>query len=350
MLALAGASLALHFVAWSASVARTSLANSLLFVSTTPLLIVAWALVARSASYVLRKTWRGGAWAARWVPEQPTFLEIVGTAAGVAAAALLDLALIEQQLGVGAPAAAPPDASAAAAGAPVPPSLTGDALALLGAACMVVYLSAGARLRAWMPLFLYAFPVTLVAYLCAAAAAVLFEGALAGDVLGAGGLLGCLGSPARFGLTLGAGAVSGILGHTGANYALAEISPLVVSVLLLFDPVLGSAMGWLAGFQLPPDAWTLAFGLLLVACAAVVVIGDAQYEYSSRAWAAVTCAATPPLVASAAAAAPAAAVGSGSRGDDGSASSGDVPLSAATPAVDARLFESLNKQPLTATA
>ena len=57
--------------------------------------------------------------------------------------------------------------------------------------------------------------------------------------------------------------------------------------------MLGSFFGYFFGFQLPPDGWTLAFGLALVACAAIVVIGDAQYPYSARAWAALTCSTTP---------------------------------------------------------
>jgi drug/metabolite transporter (DMT)-like permease len=294
-LALAGAALALHFVSWSVSVARTSLANSLLFVSTTPLLLVAVALARAGAAAAWRR-WRGapppGLQPPPPPPATPTFLEITGTVAGVACAALLDLALLQAALG----ASGGGGGGGGGASAGVAPSLDGDAWALLGAACMVVYLSAGARLRSWMPLFLYAFPVTATAYIFAAAAALLWDGAAA-DPLGAAGIAGCVGSWPRFGLTLGAGVVSGMLGHTGANYALGEISALVVSVLLLLDPVIGSFIGWLAGFQAPPDGWTVVWGLALVACAAVVVLGDASYDYSARAWAAVTCgaaAAAPP--------------------------------------------------------
>jgi hypothetical protein len=155
---------------------------------------------------------------------------------------------------------------------------------------MVVYLGVGARLREFMPLFLYAFPVTAAAAALCALAAVAFEGAGAAPPLAADGLLGFAGSGARFGLTLGAGLVPGILGHTGANFALSAISPLVVSVFFLLDPVLGSLFGYALGFQLAPDGVVAACGAVLVLAAALVTLGDSGLPYSAMAWGALTCA------------------------------------------------------------
>ena len=41
-------------------------------------------------------------------------------------------------------------------------TVAGDLMSLLGSALFVGYLNAGSRLRQWMPLMVYAFPVTLV--------------------------------------------------------------------------------------------------------------------------------------------------------------------------------------------
>jgi hypothetical protein len=102
--------------------------------------------------------------------------------------------------------------------------------------------------------------------------------------LGPSAMLGWLGSWRRFGCVAGAAVTSGILGHTGANLALEYISPLIISVSLLLEPVVGSLLGYAAGFQGAPDAWTALCGPALIGSAALVTLGDRSYPYNDWVW------------------------------------------------------------------
>ncbi len=55
-------------------------------------------------------------------------------------------------------------------------TLIGDAAAFIGAIAIVGYLVAGRFRRAWMPLFVYAFPVTLIAATLIAFSSMVLEG------------------------------------------------------------------------------------------------------------------------------------------------------------------------------
>ena len=55
-------------------------------------------------------------------------------------------------------------------------TVIGDAVSFLGAVSMAVYLAVGGVMRNWMPLFLYAFPVTLAASVVATATSAAVEG------------------------------------------------------------------------------------------------------------------------------------------------------------------------------
>lgn len=234
-----GFSLALHFGSWCWSVDNTSLAHSLLLVWTTPLLLVGWMFLRGRAGF-------GGA--------SPTTGEALGAALGFSGVALL--------LGAGAE-------RATEAGV----TLGGDAAALLGAAAIIPYLQGGAELRAWMPLFVYALPVTACAAAWLAAASLLSERGAAVGGVAPGALLGFLGDPRRGALALGAAVVSGILGHTLMNYALRHLSPLLISVVCLWEPVLGSVLGWWVGVQGPPSALTLLAALMLLGGGLCVTLG-----------------------------------------------------------------------------
>ena len=264
-LLLIGLSLGTHFGAWGWSVAHTSLAHSLLLVWSTPLLMVA--VMAARAALHQRGLWQAleepaGAGALPPPPPAPpplppTLREGAGAAAGFAGVALL-------LAGAEGPA-----------GGEVAVSLAGDAAAVLGAAAIIPYLEGGAALRAWVPLFVYALPVTLsaAAWLCLASLAL--EGALGATLAGTGptALLGFLGSPRRAGLSLGAALVSGILGHTLANLALKHLSPLLIGVSCLWEPVLGSILGYLVGVQGQPSAMTAVAAPLILLGGALVTLG-----------------------------------------------------------------------------
>lgn len=56
---------------------------------------------------------------------------------------------------------------------------------------------------------------------------------------------------------------TGLLGHTMVNGLLRHLSPLIVSVTLLLEPVSGSLIGWLLGVQAVPGVWTVVQALVV---------------------------------------------------------------------------------------
>jgi drug/metabolite transporter (DMT)-like permease len=271
LLVLTGLVLGLHFAAWSISVNETSLSHSLLFVCSSPLLMVGWAFVVFGYARV-----RGGLVQA----QPPTLLETMGTLLGFFAAALLAFSAGETDASGEATATGE---NRRAAGV-VAPSLRGDLWALLGAATVVFYLKIGSAMRTFLPLFVYAFPVTASAGLSCLFAAVLLESDSTFLGFGPSSMLGFLGSWPRFGLSFGAAMAAGILGHTGANLCLEYVSPLVISINLLFEPLLGSLLGYAVGLEGEPDLITLFCGPLLMLSAVIVTLGDVKLSYSQRLW------------------------------------------------------------------
>ncbi|KAH9259742.1 hypothetical protein BASA81_002164 [Batrachochytrium salamandrivorans] len=231
-----GLALGAHFAAWSISLTLTSLSHSLLFVCTTPLLLVGY----QATGYALCV-----------FSNPPTWVESIGACIGVVAAGVL--------------------ANEAGGGdgkGDHTVSLAGDFTALLGAAAMGIYLSLGAKVRQQVLLWMYVFPVTLVAGVVCVVGSWAFEpGSLEHSLLGAN-------QQQDFYLAFGAAFTAGILGHTLANLALGYVSPLVVSVLLLSEPLIGSLLGYWAGVQSPPSPTTIACGVPLMLAAALVTVGN----------------------------------------------------------------------------
>jgi drug/metabolite transporter (DMT)-like permease len=204
----AGALLALHFATWIASLEYTTIARSVLLVSTAPI----------------------------WV------------------------ATIEAALGRGAPARAMLLALAAAiAGAAIVGSegfgnaaSTGDALAIAGAIAMAGYLLLSRAAQAALP---------FRAYLgCAygTAALLLWIAVLATGTQATG-----FGAGTWWALA-GMAFISQLMGHGGYNWALRHLQPLFVSIALVGEPVLASLLGWwLLGEQ--PGWRTAAGGVLILA-------------------------------------------------------------------------------------
>eukprot|EP00897_Mesotaenium_endlicherianum_P004448 jgi/Mesen1/4030/ME000212S03055 len=189
LLLLAGSTvaLALHFGLWVYSLDTTSLPHSLLFVTTPPLIFVALALC-------------GG--------EKLASGEIGGTLLGAAGTAIMVLG------------------HATGGHSEHDVSVVGDVAAFLAAASFVGYLSAGRRLREWMPLYIYVMPITA----------------------GAATLL----------------AFAGLVGHTGLNAVLRYMPPLLIAVAITAEPPLGSAIGWALHVSGAPGLWTLTGGAVLL--------------------------------------------------------------------------------------
>jgi drug/metabolite transporter (DMT)-like permease len=207
--AAAGLLLALHFAAWIGSLDYTSIARSVLLVSTAPI----WVAIIQ---YV------GG----RGAPPLRTVLALLFASGGIAIAS--------------------------AGHSPSAGVLVGDLLAVAGAIAMAGYLLLSQRAQASL-----AFRPYLAIAWGSAAASLWLAVALTGtDATGF--------SAATWWALAGMAAISQLIGHSGYNWALRHLSPLFVAVVLVGEPVLASLLGWLLlGEGL--DWQTGAGGLLILA-------------------------------------------------------------------------------------
>ena len=224
--------LAVHFGSWVWSLDNTSLVHSLLFVNTHPLVVVA--VMPFLGEVVRRGHIRG-----------------VALGFGGATISLMDL-------GDGGQV-----------------SLVGDFAAFVGAVTVVGYILIGRQLRSKrrMPIFIYALPVTLAAGIWLSFATVLFEGTSISSVEPSGSLFGWS-DPIWIVwiayLSLG----PGLCGHTGVNTVLRWISPIVVSIAMLMEPVLGAIIGWLWTDEVVLGLPTVLGGLMMMAGAITVTLQE----------------------------------------------------------------------------
>lgn len=223
-----GIFLALHFGFWVTSLDYTSLTHSLLFVTAHPLVILIGMFV-----FIRR----------------PNRLELVGGIAAFTGAAIsmLDAGDVQGDRSV---------------------TFFGDQLAFLGAVFVVGYIVCGRILREWMPLFLYAFPVTLIGGLLLVPASYLLESDYSEF-----GAFGYIGHETLVWFVLLA-FIAGILGHTGLNYCLKYVSPLLISISVTLEPVLGSLIGWMFFSTGIPGMWTWIGGPILMLGIISIVYGE----------------------------------------------------------------------------
>ena len=216
-----GFALAAHFGTWVTSLDHTSLAHSLLFVTSHPIIIVIGIAI-----FVRR----------------PRRLEVIGALIGLLGASitLLD---------------AKSDGEV---------TLYGDLLAFAGAITEVGYIVAGRILREWMPVLLNAVPVTLltsiilipISYMVGEDTSAL--GWINSELLGWFILLAFL---------------AGIVGHTGLNACLRWLQPLTISFAVTLEPIIGAFIGWLIFDGSIPQQWTWIGGILLITGIMMVIKG-----------------------------------------------------------------------------
>ena len=227
LLAASGLALALHFAFWVSSLDQTSLAHSLLFVTAHPLVIICGAAI-----FVRR----------------PSRYEIIGVVLGLVGAAITLLDVKD--------------------GGEV--TLLGDTLAFLGAITVVGYIVIGRIMRPWLPIFIYAAPVTVIAAVLLIPLSYLF-----GENSSALGWINSSLLPWFILLAF----LAGIIGHTGLNACLKHVSPLVISISVTMEPLIGSLIGWIFFDTAIPSKWTLLGGPLLLAGVLLIVIsGDKSQE------------------------------------------------------------------------
>ena len=219
-----GVALAAHFGTWVTSLDHTSLAHSLLFVTSHPIIIVI------GTAIFVRK---------------PRKLETIGALVGLVGAGITLL-----------------DAKNSG-----DVTLWGDFLAFAGAITVVGYIVAGRILREWMPVFVYAVPVTLLAGLLLIPVSILMGestsalGWINSDLLGWFILLAFL---------------AGIVGHTGLNACLRWLPPLTISFAVTLEPIIGAFIGWLFFSEAIPQKWTWLGGLILIIGIMLVIKGGAE--------------------------------------------------------------------------
>ena len=240
LLTLSGLALAAHFGAWVASLDETTLTHSLLFVTAHPLVIVVGMLLFASQIEAVRLPYR---------------METVGALICFVGAAIT---LMDTGSSQG-------DQTA---------TVFGDMLAFGGAVFVVGYIVVGRILRTWLPIFLYAFPVTLIAAVLLLPFSWWLE-----QGFGEFGATGWTDGEFFVWFLLLA-LVAGLLGHTGLNTCLRYISPLIVSVAVTLEPVLGSIIGWVFFDAGIPGKWTWLGGLVLMAGLMTVVVASEQASLS----------------------------------------------------------------------
>lgn len=217
----AGALLALHFWSWIASVQYTSVASSVILVSTQPV------LVALLSALVLR--------------EQPSRREWLGLSLGVAGAAWIGLG----HAGQGGQA------------------LLGDALAILAALLAAGYTLAGRALRPSVDLWSYVLVVYGSAAFMLLTVVVLHPG------------VPLVGYPKQdwwIFVALAAGPM--LLGHTAVNYALRYTRAYLANLAVLGEPVGATLLAWLLpAIAEPPSMHTLVGGGVILCGIAITLQG-----------------------------------------------------------------------------
>ncbi|MBU03452.1 MAG: hypothetical protein CMA58_00485 [Euryarchaeota archaeon] len=232
LLFLSSIFLALHFGSWVWSLDNTSLVHSLLFVTTHPIIIVLMMPILGSS---VSKSHIVGA-----------FLGVFG--------AIITFGDIEKGSEI---------------------TFIGDLAAFMGAVTVVGYMFIGRHLRSkrQMPVFVYAFPVTFGAGIWLAFSALIFEPVSISDTVPESELFGWMDSVWLlwvFYLSLG----PGLAGHTGINTVLKWFPPILISVVLLFEPVIGGLIGLLFTEQITLGYWTLLGGPIMLIGAIIVTIEE----------------------------------------------------------------------------
>ena len=209
----AGVFLAAHFWTWIASLSFTTVASSVVLVSTQPIFVALLSVAV--------------------LGEQPTRRQWAGIAVAVAGAAVIGWGDF--------------------AGGRDP--ILGDLLAVAGAVFVSAYYVIGRRLRQELDLWSYIGVVYGVAAVVLMGAAALHPGVAVAGYPGTDWLVF---------LALAAGPM--MIGHTGVNYSLRYVRAYVANLALLGEPIGATLLAWwLPGIRERPSAQLLLGGALVLA-------------------------------------------------------------------------------------
>lgn len=207
---LAGVALAVHFAAWISSLSLTTVASSVVLVTTNPL------FVALAAHFLLR--------------ERVSRLTAVGIVVAVMGSALVGLG----------------DFSLSGW------ALLGDLLALIGGLMAAAYFLFGRRLRQRLSIVAYVWPVYSVAAVVLLLICLFTGQPLAGY------------TPASYLLIFLLAVGPQLLGHSSLNYALGQLPATLVSIAVLGEPVGSAVLAWFMLGEVPGWAVLAGGSLILV--------------------------------------------------------------------------------------
>jgi hypothetical protein len=139
-----------------------------------------------------------------------------------------------------------------------------------------------ALLLSCRPVFVYSAPVTVFA---AALLTVTGFAAEAHSIVGPDchGIFGWAASKRYAPVVVYLGAVPGVVGHQGLNTVLRYVSPLMVSLAVQFEPVVGPFIGWATGVSPAPGFFTyIGGGIIMVATVGATVAGALRQQKEER--------------------------------------------------------------------
>ena len=263
LLFVSGFALGTHFSMWVYSLRYTSITHSLLWVSMGPIVLNfgSWAMYGIGKLLVL-----ASCSITFFIVKKPTWLETLGTIVGMSGAVvmLLDTGSKDHDI----------HGNHNFNDGSHPPSIHGDIAAFTGAVAVCIYLIIGKKVRSWLPIWLYIFPVIgFASFTCLVFALLdntdksIWRGMTNISVFG-------LFSKEYFLYALYLGVGPGILGHTMLSTLLKYISPLIVSTAMLSEPIMGSFIGYIFGMQPMPQLYTWVGGGVLLVGLVLVVIGE----------------------------------------------------------------------------
>ena len=162
-------------------------------------------------------------------------------------------------------------------------TLIGNLFAFIGAVTVVGYLFSGRYLRSErnMPLFIYAFPVTFLSSLWLIPTSLILEDTSFSQVVPEVSVFGWI----DISWIIWVGYLSlgpGLLGHTGINAVLRWFSPLIVSIALLFEPVIGGFIGYVWNGEISLGIWTVIGGFMMLIGAILVKFEEANEQTTNE--------------------------------------------------------------------
>jgi drug/metabolite transporter (DMT)-like permease len=208
LMLVSGVILAVHFYTWIASLAMTSVAASVVLVTTHPL------FVGLLSHFILK--------------ERLNRPMIIGMLIAFAGSFIIGI----EDVGQGTH------------------RLVGDLLALVGGLAMAIYMLIGRRLRAQLSLLGYIFPVYGTAAVVLMIAALLTRSTMTGF------------APLTWAWVLLMALFPQIVGHSSFNWALAHLPATYVSLTILAEPVGSVLLVWLILKE--PPSWASVIGGILI--------------------------------------------------------------------------------------